>query len=119
MHLNDVIGEVLPRKVRLVVYVVVSLLLLVVTGVLAAGGDIGLAVVTILGSLQSALAAKNITPENPLQENLDDIQRVAQAHGLTVLPELEYTQLAYIRDHLPLGTSLSEAEEDGDTAIEG
>lgn len=119
MNLNDAIGEIFPRKVRLVIYVIASLLLLVVTGILSAEGDTGLAIVTILGALQSALAAKNISPANPLQSNLDELQRVANEHGLAVLPSLEYSQLAYIRDHLPLGVPLPETDEDGDTSIEG
>ena len=62
MPLNDALRELLPRKARLVLYVVVSLTLLGVSAYLAAEGDWALFVVTLGGSLQGALAAGNINP---------------------------------------------------------
>ena len=62
MPLNDALREILPRKARLVLYVVVSLTLLGVSAYLAAEGDWALFAVTLGGSLQGALAAGNINP---------------------------------------------------------
>ena len=62
MPLNDALRELLPRKARLVLYVVVSLTLLCVSAYLAAEGDWALFAVTLCGSLQGALAAGNINP---------------------------------------------------------
>ena len=70
MPLNDALRELLPRKVRLIIYSIVSLTLLGVSAYLAAEGDWALFAVTLGGSLQGALAVGNINP--PEEESPDD-----------------------------------------------
>ena len=60
------IAESVPRKVRLVLYIVTSLLLLVVSAMNATNGDWKAAAPMILGGLVPLLAAANLNPPTPV-----------------------------------------------------
>lgn len=60
--LDSLLSELLPRKVRLWVYLIVLVAMLVFTAFQAAEGDWLLFVLGLLGSFQSSLAAGNINP---------------------------------------------------------
>jgi hypothetical protein len=63
--MGGVLNELLPRKVRLVLYVIVFFVLLGLTAWLGAEGDILAAVVTFLTATAPLLAAGNMNPEPP------------------------------------------------------
>ena len=63
----NILHEVLPRKARLVIYIIVALALLALTAYKTADGDLFEAGLTLLGALAPALAAGNITPEPEYQ----------------------------------------------------
>lgn len=66
--MGSILTEVVPRKARLVIYLLVSLALLGVSAWQFAAGDPLLFTVSLLGSLTNILAAGNVTPATPEQE---------------------------------------------------
>lgn len=61
--MQNVLTELLPRRVRLWLYLIVFVVLLILTAWQAADGEWGVAIVSILASLAPLLAAGNVTPE--------------------------------------------------------
>lgn len=60
--MNTILTELLPRKLRLWLYVIVFLALLILAAVEANGGDYVAAITSVLASLAPLLAASNINP---------------------------------------------------------
>lgn len=60
--MNEALNELLPRKVRLVLYVLASLVGVGVAAYNAANGDWNVFIGSIASALVTALAARNITP---------------------------------------------------------
>ena len=66
--MGDILTELLPRKVRLWLYVLVFLALAGLAAWQAAAGDLIIFSLAVLGSLSSLLAAGNVTPEQGKHE---------------------------------------------------
>ena len=79
--MREAIEEVVPRKVRLWLYIIGGMLLLGLTAFLASEGDLMLALVSFLGTLQSALAVGN----------LDNVKVITQEVEIPVPAPVEST----------------------------